>query len=141
MSNAKALCQYYPVPWGGTVNSGAPVHPDTTSGDEDDEDDVAQIIQREKRKLMGPLAKSTPDILDEKTLVPFYRDYGVHEFLRQYQPNVILELIRIPDRRSKNVSLPLRRLYTIVIETFLADCEMAVRMNPSIRRLIVQSDP
>jgi hypothetical protein len=75
------------------------------------------------------------------TRPPFYRDYGVHKFLRQYQPNEILELIRIPDRRSKNVSLLLRRLYAAVIETFLADCEMAVKMNPSIRQLIVQSDP
>jgi hypothetical protein len=141
MSHAKALCRYFPVPEGGAVNSRAPAQSDTASGDEDEEDDVAQIIQREKRKLMGPLAESTLDILDEKTLVPFYRDYGVHEFLRQYQPNEILESIRIPDRRSKNVSLPLRRLYAAVIETFLADCEMAVKMNPGIRRLIVQSDP
>jgi hypothetical protein len=141
MTNAMSLCRYYPVPGGGMVESEVPVHPDTANGGESDEDDVAQIIQREKRKLMGPMSGSASDLLDERTLVPFYRDYGVHEFLRQYEPSSILELIQIPDRRSKGVSLPLRRLYAIVIETFLADCEMAVKMNPGIRRLIMQSDP
>ena len=142
MCNAKGLCRYYPVPGNGIVGSVVPAYPDTASSDEDDEDDVdvAQIIQREKRKLMGPSAESATGVLDEKTLVPFYRDYGVHEFLRGHQRNSILKLIQIPDRRYKNVSLLLRRLYAIVIETYLMDCEMAVKMNPGIRRLIMQSD-
>lgn len=143
MCNAKGLCRYYPVPGNGIVESLVPAYPDAadSDGDEDDEVDVAQIIEREKRKLMGPSVESAPGVLDEKTLVPFYRDYGVHEFLRDHQRNSILKLIEVPDRRYKNISPPLRRLYTIVIETYLMDCEMAVKMNPGIRRLIMQSDP
>jgi len=146
MSVARGLCQFFPVPHSNLVDPdvarvAVAVPLDTGNDGDDSDDDVAKIIQRDKRKLMGPATESKPGIFDIKTLVPFYRDHGVHEFLKKYQPDKVSALLQIPDRRSEYASLPLRRLYAIVIETFLADCVMAVKMNPAIRRLIAQSDP
>lgn len=142
MATSGGIMRYFPV-LGGPVVKRADVALDSSdaSDSNSDEDDIAVIVQREKEALLQLSTEAAPNVIDVKSLVPFYRDHGIHEFLSQYSSKDLFALFRIPPRRSKETPVPLRRLYTIANETFLEDCEMAVRMNPAIRRLIIQSDP
>ena len=112
----------------------------TSEIDGEDDEDVAELMIREKREMMGSSEPTSTDIIDARTLAPFYRDHGIYEFLQRHPRDDLLRLFRIPSRKSRDAPTWLKRLYTIVTETFLTDCDMATHMNPVIRRLLMQCD-
>lgn len=109
------------------------------STDADSDQAWARTIQQDAEiSLGGSVITKSSDVLDEKTLVPFLRDYGVHHLLSKQSPEECLALFLIPKHAAS--PLTLQRLYKIVSESFLADCDMAVNMNPTVRRLIMHDN-
>lgn len=112
-----------------------------------DDDDFAAMLRKDKLELLGFDFDDKPDIntdknvFDERTLVPFFRDQGVHNFLKRAPQAEIVELLTIRNLKSTRTPLLLRRLAVIVTESFLADCDLAAGMNPVVRRLLRQSNP
>lgn len=135
---------YYPVPGGLPANLALPVitplsNPDINP-DEDSDSAWARVIQRDAEKSLGDSALATePEVLDEKTLVPFLRDYRIHSFLSEQPRDECLALSAMEGRKVS--PRPLRRLYKVASNTFLADCDMALDMNPAVRRLIMHDNP
>lgn len=138
---------YFAIPGGLSINTtlsatipgpDSDLEPDLL--DNDDEDPWDRAIRKDAEKSLGVSAgTSRMDILDEKTLIPFLRDYRVHAFLSQWSREECLSLSSVTQRGK--APMPLRRLYQAVTETFLADCAMAVKMNPAVRRLIMHCNP
>lgn len=143
MSHASGLVRYFPAPGNmdRTCGTGPLIEEEGEEDDSDGGDDVAMMLRKAKEDMLGNSPASAADIMDRRTVVPFFLDSGVHDFLQQYDARYLLSLWRVPSRRSKDAPLELRRLYAIVLETFFSDCDMATKMNPSIRRAIVQCDP
>lgn len=134
---------YYPVPGGLPANLTLPVTPhisDTNLDLNTDSDSAwAEVIQRDTEKSFGdPTITTEPDILDEKSLVPFLRDYRVHGFLSEHSRDECLSLYAMEGRKVS--PRPLRRLYSAASVTFLADCVMALNMNPAVRKLIMHNN-
>lgn len=138
MASAPGLIRYFPVPGGGTT--GWSVTQPIREEDEGNDDDVAAMLRKAKKSMVG-IRATARDVLDRKLIHPVILDCGFHDFLKQYDPTELLKLWRIPSPRSRNAPLALRRLYTIVTETFFKDCDMTAKMNPSVRRLIMLCDP
>ena len=146
MSHAPSITRYFPAPRSANGSCGLksgmePSIEDGDDDDDDDDDDVAVILRKAKEDMLGSSSESEPDVLDRRAVLPFFLDTGIHDFLRQYDAHSLLSLWRIPTRRSKKIPRALSRLYTIVMETFFTDCDMASNMNPSIRRTIGNCDP
>ncbi|KAF7978076.1 hypothetical protein HWV62_1727 [Athelia sp. TMB] len=109
---------------------------------DDDDSEVTwdKVIRKDVEKSLGTSSTiATMNIFDQKTLIPFLRDQRVHEFVSQWPRDECLALCS-PVGHSK-APTPLRRLTQAATETFLADCRMALRMHPAVRRLIMHCNP
>lgn len=138
---------YFPVP------GALPVLPTLVSGDSqatlpeiEGTSDAAwdAILDKQQSTLLlnSTNTATLVDVLNEKTLPPFYRDYKIHPFLSKHPHKECLALCNTSVRRgSAAIPREIRRLSAAVASTFLEDCEMVSNLSPAIRRTIAQCDP
>lgn len=138
--------RFFPTPGGPQAGAGDS-YISEEGAESDCADDIAMFIRKEKSNLLGSDSEEDAedrDVIDPRTLPPFYRDERVHEFLKDANPHKTLSLLQLPSiGQLKSSSAPryLSRLYHIVVETFLKDCDLAAGMIPVIRQLLMQSSP
>lgn len=112
--------------------------------DVDGDSDAAwdEMLDRQQTSLVpSSTAVIKPGVSNEKTLLPFHRDYRIHDFLSRHSYEECLSLASVTDCKQAIKPRRLKRLSGAVADTFYQDCEMTLQMAPSLRRLIVQSDP
>lgn len=131
------LLRYFPCP--GTSAGQETTLPLPKSEEENSLDDFTAMIRKDKSDLLGfdlDDNKLDKDVLDDRTLMPFFRNSGVHNFLKNVDQKDMVQVLSIRNLEGTRAPLSLRRLSSIVTETFFADCDLAAGMNPTVRRLL-----
>jgi hypothetical protein len=104
---------------------------------------VSRLRQR-KMDTLEPVPQPSDAAIggrDMRGVLAFFRDTGVEQFLKMFDRQHLLTLISLPHLNAFDLDPALRRLYKLVVDSYMGDCEDVYSAATSFRFAIMNCSP